>query len=93
MRGFWYVYILVSNRDGRLYVGSTSDLDRRMADHSAGKNVSTAPRRPLELVYFEGHRSKIDALRRERYFKTTKGKVTLKQMIRRSLQGPPNEFQ
>lgn len=53
--------------------------------HQRGKNTSTAKRLPLELVYFEGHLSKNDALRRERYFKTNKGKVTLRQMIKETL--------
>jgi hypothetical protein len=39
----------------------------------------------VELIYFEGHRSKDDAIRREKYFKTAKGKTTLKQMLRGSL--------
>ncbi|TMJ01311.1 MAG: GIY-YIG nuclease family protein [Bacillati bacterium ANGP1] len=92
MRGFWYVYVLISRRDGRLYVGSTSDLERRITDHSTGKNISTVSRRPLALVYFEGHLNKSDALRRERYFKTAKGKVTLKQMIRDSYRELPEGF-
>lgn len=80
--GFWYVYILRSRTDGQFYVGTTRDLRRRVAQHGWGQNVSTARRLPLELVYFEGHLDRTDALRRERYFKTTKGKVTLRQVIR-----------
>jgi hypothetical protein len=34
------------------------------------------------LIYYNAHRSEDDALRREAYFKTTKGKVTLRQMGR-----------
>ena len=86
------MYVLISRRDGRLYVGSTSDLERRITDHSTGKNISTASRRTLALVYFEGHLNKSDALRRERYFKTAKGKVTLKQMIRDSYRELPEGF-
>lgn len=68
------------------YIGSTNDLRRRLSEHQQGKNTSTAKRLPLELIYFEGHLSKGDALRREAYFKTTKGKTTLKQMLRETLQ-------
>jgi predicted GIY-YIG superfamily endonuclease len=39
----------------------------------------------LKLIYYESHLSKADAARREIYFKTTKGKSTLKQMLRESL--------
>ncbi|MBI2589130.1 GIY-YIG nuclease family protein [Candidatus Saccharibacteria bacterium] len=82
MDTFWYVYVLLSIQDSKFYIGSTNDLNRRIAEHSQGKNTSTAKRLPVELVYFEGHLSKLDAIRRERYYKTTKGKVTLRQIIR-----------
>lgn len=82
---FWYVYVLRSQKDRKKYIGRTNDLNRRLAEHQQGKNISTAKRRPLELLYFEGHRSLDDAIRREKYFKTTKGKVTLGQIIRISL--------
>ena len=85
MDHFWYVYVLRSIKDQMFYIGSTNDLQRRVAEHQTGKNISTAKRLPMELWYFEGHRSKEDALRREKYFKTTKGKITLRQMLRTSL--------
>ena len=81
----WYVYVLRGARDGQFYVGSTIDVQRRMAEHLAGRNRSTARRRPVKLIYFEAHLSKSDAIRREGYFKTTKGKVTLRQMLRDAL--------
>ncbi len=85
VRGFWYVYVLRSRADGHFYTGTTQNLNRRLAQHRWGQNVSTAKRLPLDLVYFEGHLNRTDALRRERYFKTTKGKVTLRQLIRGTL--------
>jgi len=83
---FWYVYVLRSLKDNMFYVGSANDLKRRLQQHLRGENVSTAKRLPVELLYFEGHRSKDDAVCRERYFKTEKGKTTLRQMLRSSLQ-------
>ena len=82
---FWYVYILRSITDQQFYIGSANDVQRRLQQHQRGENVSTAKRLPVELLYFEAHRSKEDALRREKYFKTTKGKVTLRQILRESL--------
>ena len=79
---FFYVYVLQSFKDGLFYIGSTNDLKRRLREHQQGKNISTEKRLPLELIYFEAHRSKKDAERRENYFKTTKGKVTLRQLLR-----------
>lgn len=82
---FWYVYVLRSKKDDNFYIGSTNDVYRRLEQHQRGENVSTAKRLPVVLLYFEAHRSKADALRREKYFKTTKGKVTVRQMLRDSL--------
>ena len=82
---FWYVYVLRSMKDKQFYIGSTSDVQRRLQQHQRGENVSTEKRLPVELLYFEAHRSKEDAIRREKYFKTMKGKVTLRQMLRESL--------
>lgn len=82
---FFYVYVLLSLKDNKFYIGSTNDLKRRLREHFAGKNISTSKRLPLKLIYFEGHLAKSDAERREKYFKTTKGKVTLRAIIRDSL--------
>lgn len=82
---FYYVYVLLSLKDNKFYIGSTNNLKRRLKEHRAGKNISTSKRLPLKLIYFEGHLSRTDAERREKYFKTTKGKVTLRNIIRESL--------
>ncbi len=47
-----------------------------------GLSKSTAPRRPLHLIFYEAYLNKNDATRREKYFKTTKGKRALKIMLR-----------
>jgi len=78
----YYTYVLLSHRDNKFYIGYTNNLKRRLKEHSSGKNISTAKRLPVELVYFEGHLSETDAKRREKYFKTTKGKTTLRSMLR-----------
>jgi len=81
----YYVYVLLSKKDLKFYIGYTEDLDRRLKEHKRGENKSTKGRRPLVFVYAEIHKSKVDAKRRERYFKTDKGKSSLKQMLRSSL--------
>ncbi len=81
MLNFYYVYILLSLKDNHFYIGFTDNLERRLKEHEQGKNISTSKRLPIKLIFFEGHLFKEDALRRESYFKTTKGKTTLKQML------------
>ena len=81
----YYTYVLRSLRDRKLYIGFTHDLRQRFIEHQEGKVESTKPRRPFELLFYEAFQYKKDALGRERYFKTTKGKVTLRQVLRDSL--------
>ena len=83
---FWYVYVLRSLKDKQFYIGSTNDVQRRLKQHQRGENVSTAKRLPVELLYFEAHTSKEDALRREKYLKSTKGRTMLRQILRTALQ-------
>ena len=64
-----FVYIL-GLRGGRLYVGSTEDLVRRLAEHRAGTaSRTTALLGPVELIYSEPHPDRSSAIRRERQIK------------------------
>lgn len=67
MEDFYYVYILLSEKDGKKYTGYTSNLPLRFEAHQKGKVTSTKHRRPFKLIYFEGCLSQDDALRREKY--------------------------
>lgn len=82
---FYYVYVLFSEKDKKLYIGYSNDVFRRFAQHNEGLNISTSYRRPLQLIYYEAHWRKEDALRRESYFKTTSGKRTLQIVLKQSL--------
>ena len=81
----YYVYVLRSQLDGKLYIGYTTNLRNRMQKHNNGEVTSTKSRRPFELIFYEGYKSMEDVKRRERYFKTTKGKSSLSIILRDSL--------
>ena len=81
----YYAYILQSLKDKKLYIGFTSDLKRRLKEHKTGGSKSTKCRLPFKLLYYEAHTSKKDARRREKYFKTDKGKSTIRLMLREGL--------
>jgi putative endonuclease len=76
-----YSYVLLSDRDGEFYIGSTGDLRERLRQHTKGQVRSTAYRRPLPLIYYEGCLCADDARRRERYLKTGRGGRFLKQRL------------
>lgn len=82
---FFYVYILLSDKDDHYYIGYTNNLRRRLEEHASGKSLSTKPRRPLRLIYFEACLNEEDAKQREKYFKSTIGRRFLKKRLRRYL--------
>jgi len=59
------VYIIKSLKDNNLYIGSTSDLKRRVKEHNSGLVESTKSRKPFKLVYFEGFANEEEARHRE----------------------------
>ena len=65
----FFVYILQSKKDRKLYIGYTNDLKRRIQEHNSGKNQSTKVRRPFELIYYEAYKSEKDAKNREENLK------------------------
>ncbi len=65
-----YVYVLISEKDQNLYIGSTPDLKRRITEHNSGKSFSTASRRPLKLLYYEAYLREKDARDREHSLKS-----------------------
>ena len=83
---FYYVYVLRSLKDAKFYIGYTTDLRKRLQEHQEGLVASTRPRAPFELIFFEAYRNKYDAVRREKCLKTSKGKNTLRQMLKEYLQ-------
>ena len=76
----FYVYVLESENYTR-YIGFTSDLKRRLVEHNTGKNRSTKHYDTWKVIYYEAHTNKEDAMRRERYFKTSPGRSALKKML------------
>ena len=79
---FYYVYVLISRKDGLLYTGYTANLRNRIVQHNNGQVKSTKNRTPLELIYFEGCIDQQDATRREKYLKSGNGKIYLKSRLR-----------
>jgi putative endonuclease len=78
----YYVYVLLSLKDNKRYIGYSSDLMQRLEQHCHGEVFATKGRLPLRLICYEAFLEKADALRREKYFKTNPGKRALKIMLK-----------
>lgn len=77
----FYTYILQSKIHKRLYVGSTSDLLKRIAEHNRGGVDSTKPYKPWQLIYYEAHLTKTLARKAELFYKTGQGRRQIKKKL------------
>jgi putative endonuclease len=80
-----FVYILQSEATGRFYVGSTSDLDRRLSEHARNHTPSTRNRGPWKLVHQEAFPSLAEARRREYEIKRWKSARMMRALIQGSV--------
>jgi len=77
----YYVYILRSLINGKLYTGSTENIQRRFEEHNTSRSNATKHGRPFELIYQEVYDSRSQAYQREMYLKTGKGREKLKNIM------------
>jgi putative endonuclease len=63
-------------------VGSTVDLKRRLEQHNQGEVSSTRKHKPYQLIYSEKFEDKEIAFKRERFFKTGKGREVLRNLVK-----------
>ncbi|MFQ5863200.1 MAG: GIY-YIG nuclease family protein [Candidatus Brocadiales bacterium] len=81
----YYVYILQSEKDSRLYIGYTTNLKKRIQEHNSGKSLATKPFQPYKLIFYEAFLNKADAKAREKYLKSGWGFRSIKKMLRNYL--------
>ncbi len=85
MVSYHYVYVLLSQKDGQFYAGSTQNVLKRLERHNSGQVQATKQRLPMKLIYWEGCINEQDAIRREKYLKTIWGKRYIKERLRDDL--------
>ncbi|MFV0604464.1 MAG: GIY-YIG nuclease family protein [Niabella sp.] len=74
----FYAYVLKSTRFDYFYKGHCHDLEKRLAQHNSGMTTSIKPYIPFELIYFETFDTEMEAVKREKYFKSAAGRRYLK---------------
>jgi putative endonuclease len=75
------VYILQSEKNGKYYIGYSSNLDKRIKQHNGGINISTKGGVPWKIIYTEDYNDKKDAWLRERQIKSYKGGEAFKKLL------------
>ena len=70
-----FTYILKSLKDGSFYIGSTSDLKKRIVFHNQGLSTYTSSKMPWVIVYFEAFDSINEAMKREYFLKQQRNRA------------------
>ena len=73
------VYAISSLKRNYIYVGLTSNLEKRVERHNAGREKTTKPYLPFKLIYTEVQPDRKSARKREKYWKSGIGKEKLRQ--------------
>ncbi|NQT74941.1 MAG: GIY-YIG nuclease family protein [Candidatus Omnitrophica bacterium] len=79
----FYVYVLKSKKNDKLYTGHTEDLERRIMEHNT-KNDRTkfsCVNGPWELVFFETFGTRSEAMKYERFLKSGTGREYIKEKM------------
>jgi len=82
---FFYVYILFSQKDERLYIGYTENLKVRLGEHFNSRVTATRNRKPLILIHYEAFTNKKDAVAREKFLKSGFGRSQFKKALQNRL--------
>ncbi|MBI4973497.1 GIY-YIG nuclease family protein [Candidatus Roizmanbacteria bacterium] len=81
----FFTYILQSEKDKKLYIGFTDNVEKRLEEHNEGINISTKSRAPFKLLYYEALPTKEEALRRENFYKSGRGHEVIYKILFKSL--------
>ena len=76
-----YVYILKSEKDKSLYVGSTENIKNRIKEHNNGESVYSKSKLPYKLIWFCAFSNKTKALVFEKYLKHGSGHAFTKKHL------------
>ena len=77
-----YVYSIQSeDHPDKYYVGLTTDLERRLAEHDAVKSIHTNKFRPWKIVSYTAFIDKSRAEKFEVYLKTSSGRAFAKKRL------------
>ncbi len=76
----FYAYVIKSE-EGHCYTGQTPDLDRRLGEHNNGLSPSTKHGHNWRYIYVEEFETRSDAMRREKYLKSSAGRRYIKRIL------------
>ncbi len=74
------VYVLYSKNFNKIYIGFTSDLQKRFLSHNElGTKGWTIKFRPWEIIHTEEFATKTEAMKREKQLKSSRGRFWIRE--------------
>ena len=81
----FYVYVIESESTDKIYIGQTSDLEKRLKQHNDPCNdfseYTKKNKGPWKLLYKEEVETRVDALKREKFLKSGQGRNFIKLLL------------
>jgi len=77
-----FIYILQSKINSSYYIGSTTNVEKRLSEHQNGYVKSTKNLRSLELKYYKEYDRIEDARRVEYKLKKMKSRIIIEKIIK-----------
>jgi putative endonuclease len=78
----FYLYVIKSLSHGTKYIGTTGNVERRLAEHNLGKCRYTSGRKPWQLIHKEQYQTRGGAMRREKFLKSGQGRKYLDTLLK-----------
>lgn len=75
---YMYTVYVLENDTGKHYIGFTSNLEQRLISHNQTGCGYTSKYRPWKLIHRETYVTKHEAMFREKYLKTGKGREEIR---------------
>jgi len=77
-----YVYIIQNGVDGKYYIGSTNDLERRLIEHKRKNVYSTKNFMQINLVFSQKYDKDIEGRMMEKKLKRFKRRDFIEKIVR-----------
>ena len=79
----FHLYILLSEKTNKFYIGSTGNMEDRLIRHNSGRSKATKAGIPWKLMYMEEFETRNEAIKREMELKSWKSHNRVAQLIKR----------
>ncbi len=79
-----FVYVLYSKRFDKIYIGYSSNPEIRLSFHNSDSNTGWTKRyKPWKIIYTEQFQTLLEAYKREKQLKTSRGRNFIRDLITR----------